>query len=101
MFELYLELETLVQKTVSECLFKNDIYWLLIFYWKIICTQKINQMCQKTQFFNFLEYDDIAVCTLHLLCVFISIVEKFKSFNAGQKIFRDKNLRIYDLWKSS
>ena len=29
-----LELENLVQETVSERFFKNDMYWLLKFYWR-------------------------------------------------------------------
>ena len=39
--------------------------------------------------------------TVHLLYVLISMVDKFKNFNTGEKIFPDKNLRICNLWKSS
>ena len=28
------------------------------------------------------------------------MVDKFKSLNAGQKFFPDKNFKIYDLWES-
>ena len=53
-------------------------------------------MCQKTEFFNFLKYDDSVMCTLQLLFVFISMLDKFKNFNVGQKTFPVKNWRIYN-----
>ena len=49
-------------------------------------------MCQQTQFFQkfFFKYDDSVVCTLHLLCVFIYMVDKFGNFNTVQKHFLAK-----------
>lgn len=61
-----------------------------------MCAQKLNQMCQKTEFFNFLKYGDSVMYTLQLLFVFISMLDKFKNFNAGQKTFTAKNWRIYN-----
>ena len=43
-------------------------------------------MCQKTQFFNFLKKDNSVMYTLHLLCGFISMVDEFKKFHAGQNL---------------
>ena len=90
-----LELENLVQETVLECFFKNGLLE------KVICAQKLNQICQKTHFFKYLKYDNSVMCAIHLLCVFISMVDKFENFNAGQKCFPDRNLRIYNSWESS
>ena len=39
-FELSIELEPLTQETVSECFFKNGMYWLLILYWRRLYAHK-------------------------------------------------------------
>ena len=49
-------------------------------------------MCQKIQFFNFLKSGDSVMGTLHLLLVFVSIVE---NFTVSQKMFPDRSTRIY------
>ena len=43
--------------------FKNDIYWLLIFYWMIICTQKI-KCVKKRNFSIYIKYVNIVICTV-------------------------------------
>ena len=64
------------------------MHCLLMFYWKnIICAQKLNQMCQKTQLFDILKNDNSDMCTLHLFRVFIFMVDNFKNFDVGQKMF--------------
>ena len=58
-------------------------------------------MCQKMQFFNFLKYGESVMCTLHLLCVFISMVDKFQKFSCGLDNFSGQKSKIYSLWESS
>ena len=48
---------------------------------------KAKSNVSENSIFQFFKIWNSFMCSLHLLCVFISMVDKFEHFNASQKIF--------------
>ena len=75
-----LELGNLVQETVLECFFKIVCTDCLSFTGKDYMRTKVKSNVSENAIF---QYGDNVMFTLHMLCVFISMVDKFKNFKAG------------------